>query len=204
MSDYITLAGDAEIELVIKHSRFIAVATPLTDEGEAVAFIDMVRSKHPTANHNVYAYCLREGNRTRYSDDGEPSKTAGLPVLSMLNGRKIVDAAVVVTRYFGGTLLGTGGLVRAYGDSAKAAIELAGVRERVLCDVLQIETEYGLYDIICRVVSDVGGDIKESEYSDIVTIKIILPCTDTQTLQKELMRVSNGRIEARVVEREYV
>ncbi len=204
MSDYITLAGDAEVELIIKHSRFIAVARPLSGEEEAIAFINSIRSKHPSANHNVYAYRLREDNRTRYSDDGEPSKTAGLPVLSMLEGRKIVDAAVVVTRYFGGTLLGTGGLVRAYGDSAKAAIELAGVRSRVLCDVVQIETEYGLYDIICRVISDVGGEIKNSEYSDIVAINTILPCTDTQNLQEEIMRVSNGRIEARVVERVYI
>ena len=113
MQPYTTLAGYGTDEFVEKRSRFIGYAAPVTTEAEAVDFIARIRALHREASHNVYAYALREGQVRRYSDDGEPQGTAGVPVLDVLQKQEIVDAVVVVTRYFGGTLLGAGGLVRA-------------------------------------------------------------------------------------------
>ena len=110
---YKTLKRPAEASFVEKKSRFIGYCAPVKTEKEALDFVNSIREQHRTATHNVFAYSLREGNLCRYSDDGEPQGTAGLPVLDVLTRGGIVDAAIVVTRYFGGTLLGTGGLVRA-------------------------------------------------------------------------------------------
>ncbi len=194
MSDFVTLAAPAEIEISIKHSTFIAVARPVATEEEAVALIEEQRVKHPTANHHVYAYRLREGNRTRYSDDGEPAKTAGLPVLAMLEGRGVIDAAVVVIRYFGGTLLGTGGLVRAYGDSAKFAIEAAGIRQRVMSDVIKVTVEYSMYEKMCHIITTVGGETTNCIYADNIEITAVMPCNVTEHFLQEVKRIGNGKI----------
>ncbi|MBQ1830507.1 MAG: YigZ family protein, partial [Ruminococcus sp.] len=125
--DYKTVAREASDEFVEKRSRFIGYVKPVKTEEEAVAFINQKRSEHWDARHNVYAYSLREGNIKRYSDDGEPSGTAGMPVLDVIVKNEIYDVCVVVTRYFGGVLLGTGGLVRAYSQGSKIALESGGI-----------------------------------------------------------------------------
>ena len=117
---YTTLAREAEAEIMEKRSRFIATVKPVETEAEALAFLEGLRKTYWDATHNVYAYILEENNIMRYSDDGEPSGTAGLPVLDMLKKEGLTNLIVVVTRYFGGILLGTGGLVHAYSKSAKA------------------------------------------------------------------------------------
>ena len=122
MEDYRTIQGVSLAEIEEKRSRFIARAAFADSEEKALAVLAAVRAEHRTARHNVYAYMLREGSRTRYSDDGEPAKTAGLPVLEAIRHAGVTDCIVVVTRYFGGTLLGTGGLVRAYTESASQAL----------------------------------------------------------------------------------
>ncbi len=203
MDEYITLTERAEAENSVKHSMFIAVAIPAETESEALALIAEQKNLHPTANHHVYAYRLREGNRVRYSDDGEPAKTAGLPVLSMLEGRGIVDAAVVVTRYFGGTLLGTGGLVRAYGDSARLAIEMAGIRQCVLCSKLKITVEYSMYEKMCHTIAAQGGTVTDCIYDDKTTLTVTIPTTEEQGLQSEILRVANGRITPILLENFY-
>lgn len=113
--NYKTVSKESCTEIVRQKSRFIAHVSPVTNEGEAIDFINKIKKLHPTASHNVYAYICREQNSQRYSDDGEPSGTAGVPVLEVLKKEGLTDACIVVTRYFGGTLLGAGGLVRAYG-----------------------------------------------------------------------------------------
>ena len=122
MSDYLTLGREASDEFIEKRSRFIGYAKPVKTQDEAMDFINEIRSRHWDATHNVYAYVLRDGQSRRYSDDGEPHGTAGKPILDVINGNGITDCAIVVTRYFGGTLLGTGGLVRAYSTSSKDAV----------------------------------------------------------------------------------
>ena len=120
--DYKTVQKSSNDEFVEKRSRFIGYCTPVKSEQEAVDFINAKRSEHWNATHNVYAYSLREGNIKRYSDDGEPSGTAGMPVLEVITNNDVFDVCIVVTRYFGGVLLGTGGLVRAYSKGAKLAL----------------------------------------------------------------------------------
>ena len=127
MEDYRTIAGRSTAEVEEKHSRFIAVAAFADSEEKALAVLEEVRAAHRTARHNVYAYVLREGSRTRYSDDGEPAKTAGLPVLDAIRHAGLTDCIVVVTRYFGGILLGAGGLVRAYSHTCALALDAARV-----------------------------------------------------------------------------
>ena len=125
MENYKTVKNDANAEFIEKKSRFIGYCRPVKSQDEAVNFINEIRSIHRQATHNVYAYILREDNIMRYSDDGEPAGTAGVPVLEVLKKENLTDIAVVVTRYFGGVLLGAGGLVRAYGKSAKLGVDAA-------------------------------------------------------------------------------
>ena len=132
MAAYKTIAARAEAEIVEKKSHFIGQIAPVATEEEALAFIAEVKAAHRMARHNVYAYVLR-GGRVRYTDDGEPAKTAGMPTLEAIQHAGLEDVAVVVTRYFGGILLGTGGLVRAYTDATKAAIEAADVVTVSVC-----------------------------------------------------------------------
>ena len=128
LKKYKTILTQAEAEIVEKKSRFIATVRPVKTEEEAKAFIEEMKKKYWNATHNVFAYQIGERNELqRFSDDGEPQGTAGMPVLSVLKGEDIKDTAIVVTRYFGGTLLGTGGLVRAYGHSAKEGLLAAGI-----------------------------------------------------------------------------
>ena len=126
MTTYTTVKKPASAELIEKRSRFIGYVKPVKTQEEAVAFINEIKSKHWDATHNVYAYVIRGEGISRYSDDNEPQGTAGIPVLDAIRKRDITDCVVVVTRYFGGTLLGAGGLVRAYSASAKAGIDAAG------------------------------------------------------------------------------
>ncbi len=137
MADYKTVRAAASGELTEKRSRFIGYCKPVSTEEEATAFIASIRSRHWDARHNVYAYSLREGNLRRYSDDGEPSGTAGMPVLDVLQKSGVTDVCVVVTRYFGGVLLGTGGLVRAYSQAARLGLNAAQVVPALLLYALR-------------------------------------------------------------------
>ena len=127
MTPYRTAAGYGEAEYEDKRSRFIGHIKPVTSENEAKAFIDEMRRTYADATHNVFAYVLREGNILRWSDDGEPGGTSGQPTLAVLQGAGLTDVCCVTTRYFGGTLLGSGGLVRAYSAAARAALREAGI-----------------------------------------------------------------------------
>ena len=138
LKKYKTILAQAEAEIVEKKSRFIATVRPVKTEEEAKAFIEEMKKKYWNATHNVFAYQIGERNELqRFSDDGEPQGTAGMPVLSVLKGEDVKDTAIVVTRYFGGTLLGTGGLVRAYGHSAKEGLLAAGIAAGFVSEVFR-------------------------------------------------------------------
>ena len=140
---YKTIYKEAEAEIIEKKSKFIATVRPVKTEEEAQSFIEEMRKKYWDATHNVFAYQIGERNQIqRFSDDGEPSGTAGLPVLDVLKGEDVKDVAIVVTRYFGGTLLGTGGLVRAYGKAAKEGLLEAGIIEKKLYRRFHVITDY--------------------------------------------------------------
>ena len=175
MSEYATIAGRCVAEIEEKKSRFIAHLAHVESEDEALAFLEEIRAEHRMARHNVYAYILRgEGasERIRYSDDGEPQKTAGLPTLQTLQHAGLTDIACVVTRYFGGTLLGTGGLVRAYTQATQAAISESKRVTVSVCIDITLRIAYPLYDQMVRIAADCSAKTLNTQYADAVTLTL--------------------------------
>lgn len=175
MSEYATIAGRCVAEIEEKKSRFIAHLAHAESEDEALAFLEEIRAEHRMARHNVYAYILRgEGasERIRYSDDGEPQKTAGLPTLQTLQHAGLTDIACVVTRYFGGTLLGTGGLVRAYTQATQAAISESKRVTVSVCVDITLRIAYPLYDQMARIAADCSAKTLDTQYADAVTLTL--------------------------------
>lgn len=175
MSEYATIAGRCVAEIEEKKSRFIAHLAHIESEDEALAFLEEIRAEHRMARHNVYAYILRgEGasERIRYSDDGEPQKTAGLPTLQTLQHAGLTDIACVVTRYFGGTLLGTGGLVRAYTQATQAAISESKRVTVSVCIDITLRIAYPLYDQMVRIAADCSAKTLDTQYADAVTLTL--------------------------------
>lgn len=191
---YKTIAARAEAEIVEKKSRFIGQIAPVATEEEALAFIAEVKAAHRMARHNVYAYVLL-GGRVRYTDDGEPAKTAGMPTLEAIQHAGLEDVAVVVTRYFGGILLGTGGLVRAYTDATKAAIEAADVVTVSVCVDIILEVPYSLYEQLCRIAEAAGAKLAESDFAENVLLTFrMLDGTQPPFLEK-LTELTRGQSE---------
>lgn len=175
MSEYATIAGRCVAEIEEKKSRFIAHLAHVESEDEALAFLEEIRAEHRMARHNVYAYILRGGGaseRIRYSDDGEPQKTAGLPTLQTLQHAGLTDIACVVTRYFGGTLLGTGGLVRAYTQATQAAISESKRVTVSVCIDITLRIAYPLYDQMVRIAADCSAKTLDTQYADAVTLTL--------------------------------
>lgn len=192
MEDYTTIQGTATAEIEEKRSRFIANASFVDNEQAALDFLANIRAQHRTARHNVYAYVLREGNRVRYSDDGEPAKTAGLPVLEAIQHSGITDCIIVVTRYFGGTLLGTGGLVRAYTASATAALQQAKIVTVRSCVSVEITIDYSLYERAVLLFQGAGARLEEPVFFDKVALKGILPAGEEAPLAIALQELTRG------------
>lgn len=174
---YQTVEQEASCEYVEKKSRFIAYIKPIAAEEEAAAFIAAVKSRHWDARHNVYAYCVGLGADSvqRYSDDGEPQGTAGMPVLEVLRKQQLSNTAVVVTRYFGGVLLGASGLVRAYSKSAAMGIETAGIVQLRLCDLVKVTVEYGALGRLQRELPNRGYAIQNIRFDEKVDLFAVVP-----------------------------
>ena len=160
MESFLVPAGCGEAELVEKRSRFIGRVWPVENEAEAVARIKEMREKHWDATHNVYAYIIRENGIMRYSDDGEPGGTSGMPTLNVFRAEKINNVCCVITRYFGGILLGAGGLVRAYSAAAKLALDAAGVSRMDMWDELLISCSYAQYERVRRLLESTEPCLK--------------------------------------------
>ncbi len=200
MSDsYKTLACENQDEYIVKHSRFIGYAAPVKTEQEALDFISRISKKHWDAKHNVYAYIIKDSGVKRYSDDGEPQGTAGMPVLNVLEQQGLTDCVIVVTRYFGGILLGGGGLVRAYSHTAKIGIDAAGVITLSKWLVLNIECDYSFYGKIETFVRDFGGVIEESNFGENVSLNFRIEKGNEADFDKKLQDLTNGKIGFRVV-----
>lgn len=192
---YITVSGSAVAEITEKKSRFIANVRPVKTEEEALSFLAEIRKKYSDARHNVYAYSVRENNISRFSDDGEPAQTAGLPIMDLIKKAGLTDLIVVVTRYFGGILLGTGGLVRAYTKSAKEGIIAASPAEMRLCREIGVECDYTLLGRIQAKVMELGYEISEPVYSDKVTLFLYVPDSEVSGFMNEMVEISNGKAE---------
>lgn len=196
MQSYKTVRAQGSAEFVEKRSRFIGYIAPVVSAEEALDFIAQIKSRHWDATHNVFAYILRDGQLKRYSDDGEPQGTAGVPVLSVLEKAGLVDCAVVVTRYFGGTLLGAGGLVRAYSHGASIALEAGGILTRAMCSRLSVKCDYYFYGRLNPMVLEAGGVVEDTLFEDSVTLKFRLPCEYEEQFNAKLIEASNGRYSA--------
>ena len=201
---YRTLAADAQDEFTEKRSRFIGYARPVTTEREALDFIAAIRAKHWDARHNVYAYRLREGQLSRYSDDGEPSGTAGMPVLGVLQKGELTDCAVVVTRYFGGILLGGGGLVRAYSHAAALGVAAAGVVTMRLCLLCRLVCDYGQYGRLQSLIPSCGGTVTGSEFGAAVTLSFSMTRPDYEAFVPRLADATGGSLRAEIVGESFV
>lgn len=201
---YIMLSKGAQAELVEKKSRFIATVRPVSTEEEAVAFIDEMKKKYYDARHNCSAFVIgSKGELTRSSDDGEPSGTAGRPMLEVLTGSGIRNVAVVVTRYFGGVLLGTGGLVRAYSGAVKMALEQCETITRRFGVQLMIRADYNGVGKIQYLLGSRNVVIQDSVYAADVEMTVLVPIEEYEKLCKELVEATNGRVGLEEVEKLY-
>lgn len=189
---YRTVAGQGRAEIVIRKSRFIATVAPVTSEEEAWAFIAAVRSEHAEATHNCFAF--KSGSAQRMSDDGEPSGTAGRPIFDVLDKQGLSDTCIVVTRYFGGILLGAGGLVRAYSQAAVAGVEAAGTAEAVPAVDLRIRLDYALLGRIQYLLQQRGALTLGSDFQDEVVLDLRIKADQQAELESEIAEASAGRI----------
>ncbi len=193
MEAYKTIQGVSTARIEEKKSEFISHAAFADTEEKALAFLNGIRAEHRTANHNVYAYVLRDGARTRYSDDGEPAKTSGLPTLEVIRHAGLVDCIVVTTRYFGGTLLGTGGLVRAYTAAACAVLDAAKIVTVQVCVKGSLCVEYPLYEMANKLIAESGAQLQEAEFSDKVRIPFVMLESGRDELAYKLRELCRGK-----------
>lgn len=203
MQEYKTVEKEASDFFIEKKSKFIGYAKPVKTQEDALEFISKIKSKHWDATHNVYAYVLRENNIQRYSDDGEPSGTAGVPVLDVMLKESLVDVCVVATRYFGGTLLGAGGLVRAYSHTSKIALDAAEIITMAQCSVMSAVVDYSFYDRLNILLSDFSAVILNTSFSDKVCVEFSVKENIVDLLNAKLIDVSNGKYISKFLRNEF-
>ncbi len=193
--DYKTVGGFASASLIEKRSEFIGSISPCGSEDEAIGFIEKIKRENRKARHNVYAYILRGGGISRYSDDGEPQGTGGVPTLETIKNAGLTDVCVVVTRYFGGILLGTGGLARAYSAACRLAIENAEILDMCSCSRFVIRCDYSLYGRIGRLLNADFVKVTNEDFSSDVTLTALVKAANAESLRNELINAANGRID---------
>ncbi|WP_252234796.1 YigZ family protein [Clostridium sp. CH2] len=192
---YITIRNFGEDRFEEKKSEFIGYAKRVESEEEAKAFVNEIKNMHKQARHNCWAYVIGKNmNIQRYSDDGEPQGTAGIPILEVMKKSGITDCAVVVTRYFGGVLLGTGGLTRAYTKGASISIKSAGIVEKVVGLKLTLEMDYDLFGKVQYICAQNLWHIEETEYTDKVIVHILAEKDIIENMEKEMIEYSSGKI----------
>lgn len=195
MSAFKTLKNRAETEYIVQKSRFICQAAPAADAQEALAFLESIKTQHRDASHNCYAYIIGQNKGIiRYSDDGEPSGTAGKPIVDVMLAKDVVDCAVVVTRYFGGILLGAGGLVRAYAHSAALALEAAEICEMVETARWHLDVAYPLWDRVEHALQALPVITEQKDFMQSVTVSLILRSGDEDAVMAEMMKLTDGKI----------
>lgn len=202
MDEYLIPTKDADAEMIEKKSRFIGHIFRTETEEEALARLKEMRETYWDATHNVYAYVIKDGP-TRFSDDGEPGGTAGMPVLDVLQREGVYNVCCVVTRYFGGTLLGTGGLVRAYSRSAKLALDAAGLSQKRVWERVEIPCPYGLFEQVKNEIAAHDGMIQTTEFGADVQIGAIFPAAGMEAFLRRLTDLSSGRVTAARAGQEY-
>jgi uncharacterized YigZ family protein len=195
-------AREARSEIKVLNSRFIATAAPVFSVEQAKGFIDRIKAEFPDASHNVPAFLVGHGSTViaHCHDDGEPSGTAGRPALAVLRGSGLGDVAVVVTRYFGGTKLGTGGLVRAYGDAVRSVLDILPRARKVATHTIMLVTPYSLLERVRLAIQAHQGHVLEEDFAAEVTVTARLPADAWPMLQTTLRELSSGTLESMIVE----
>lgn len=201
LMEYKTIARRCEARFIEKKSEFIGYLCPVQTEEQAVAFIEEIRAMHRKATHNCYAYILRENNAARHSDDGEPGGTAGVPIYEVLRKEGLTDVCCVVTRYFGGVLLGAGGLVRAYTKGAKDAVDAAQIKCMAEAVKLAVTVDYGLYGRLAQVFADFDARVEDEQFADNVRIVLHIRAENSQKLTDKLVDVCNGAVSVEEIEK---
>ena len=205
MSNYKTLHKFGVDEYIVEKSTFIGYAKPIKTEEEAIEFVNEIKKKHKDATHNVWAYTVGENmNIQRYSDDGEPQGTAGIPTLEVIKKEDLRDVVVVVTRYFGGIKLGAGGLVRAYTKGAKVGIEAGIVIEKVKYTEVEIKIEYTQLGRIQNEIMNLGFKVKDTIYSEDVEIIVYSKIEDVQSLTDRMIDITSGTADVSIGEEYYL
>ena len=199
--EYKTIARRCEARFIEKKSEFIGYLCPVQTEEQAGAFIEEIRAMHRKATHNCYAYILRENNAARHSDDGEPGGTAGVPIYEVLRKEGLTDVCCVVTRYFGGVLLGAGGLVRAYTKGAKDAVDAAQIKCMAEAVKLAVTVDYGLYGRLAQVFADFDARVEDERFADNVRIVLHIRAENSQKLTDKLVDVCNGAVSVEEIEK---
>ncbi len=202
MEEYLVPAGFGEGEFTEKKSRFIGRLLPVETEEEALAYIQQMKKRHYDATHNCWAYILRDGP-VRFSDDGEPGGTAGMPMVQVLQREGIYNAVCVVTRYFGGILLGAGGLVRAYTRGAKLAVDAAGKAMKRVWTVLYIPCPYAFFERVKLETAAFGGIVRDSRFGAEVELEILLPESQAKPFLTRITDLTAGSVEGMEIGQEY-
>ena len=197
MTEYYIPTGPGDAEYVEKRSRFLGKVRCVTTEEEARAFIDAMKKQYHDARHNCWCYVLNSG-AVRYSDDGEPQGTAGQPMLGVFQKEGVTDVVCVVTRYFGGVLLGAGSLCRAYTKSAKDALDAAGISVVRRWTELKVPCPYSLFAQVGQEVESAGGVVTDTEYAADVTLTVLLPEGAEEAFQRRVRDLSAGTVTAEV------
>lgn len=200
MKEYVTIAAPAQDDFFERKSQFIGYIAPVSTEEEALAFLAEIRTKHRDARHNCFAYVLQSGVK-RASDDGEPQGTAGVPILDVVEREGITDVIVVVTRYFGGILLGAGGLVRAYAHAAKLAVDVAQRKVMSPAVLVQVNMDYNQYGKINNVLSKYTCIVQDTAFTDLVSMKILFIERDLEPFRAELTEMTAATVQAEELER---
>lgn len=191
---YTTIYEYATDSFIEKKSEFIGHIMPVKTADEAVEFINKIKGEHRKARHNVYAYVLREGNASRYSDDGEPQGTGGVPVLDVINKAGLTDVCVVVTRYFGGVLLGASGLVRAYSQACSLAVSAARKMEMCECSRFSFSCDYTMYGKVSYVLPEFEVITEKEDFADSVNITVLIKSEKVDAFRKKMTDISNGKL----------
>ena len=204
MSEYLVPFEDAESEFTEKRSRFISHLWRVETEAEARARIEEMKKKYYDARHNCWCYLLKEGNIVRYSDDGEPQGTAGQPMLNVFQREEVTNVCCVVTRYFGGVLLGAGGLTRAYTKGAKDALDAAGIARMSLWTVWDVPCTYPLLERVKLDIAAAGGVIRDTAYGADITLRAAFLQENASAFGKKLTELSAGRLQMTAVGEEFL
>ena len=200
--EYKTIESRVEARFEEKKSEFIGYLAPVSSEEEACAFIEEIRAMHRKARHNCYAYILKDGG-ARHSDDGEPQGTAGVPIYEVLQKEGLNGVCCVVTRYFGGILLGAGGLVRAYTKAAADAVSAAKIKVMAFAEKVEISLDYSLYGRMPKIFEEFGAKVAEENFEDNVKITVFVREQFAQNLADKLVDSCNGNVKVEFQGKEY-